>query len=148
MEADWATMQGQINEMPALVLFHMGLRSAAGHPDYDRRLTVSIPFHETNDDGMPSSGEEFSEVAAFGDQLTDALREDQQSLLAMGITSNCRRDLILYTSDADAALRRLEDFQTEDMTHPFEVAIERDSYWGLYRSFLPADDEENEPEES
>jgi hypothetical protein len=147
MEADWMTMQGEIGGSPALILFHAGLRPAAGHPDYDRRLTVSIPFYETTPEGMPETGEEFSDVASLGDYLTDALREGQQSLLAMAITSDGRRDLVLYTSDADAALQRLEDLRSPEQTHPFEASLERDTYWGMYRSFLQAGEQEEEAEE-
>src|SRR5262249_51371540 len=43
-EGEWMTMRGTINGAFASILFDAGLRTIAGHPAYDRRLTVTIPF--------------------------------------------------------------------------------------------------------
>ncbi len=137
-ESDWQNMQGTIDGSLALVLLHAGLAPVAGHPDYDRRLVVSVPFHEARDDGMPASEEEFVAVADLGDRLADLLREGQESLLALTITTQGRRDLVFYTADAEAALRRIKAFRADSRTHPVEAAVERDTFWGMYRSFLRA----------
>jgi Family of unknown function (DUF695) len=146
MESDWQNMRGTLSGSLAMMLLHAGLRPAAGHPQYDRRLTVTIPFHETNEDGMPDTEEEYLAVSELGDQIGDVLREDQESLLALTLMTQGRRDLIFYTSDAEAALRRLVAFQTEEQTHAVETSVEWDTFWGMYRSFIeaegPGEDEE------
>jgi hypothetical protein len=146
-ETDWSNMKGTMGGWDAMILFHTGLRPAAGHPRYDRRLTVSIPFHETNEAGMPDTEEEYLAVCDFGDKIAEALREDQESLLAMTITTQGRRDLIFYTSDADAALRRLEAFQTDDQSHAVESAVQWDTFWGMYRSFFDVEESDEEEDE-
>jgi len=146
VENDWQNMEGTINDSPAVILLHAGLRAVAGHPDYDRRLIVSIPFHETLDNGLPATEEEYLAVCDLGDRLTDALREGQESLLAMTMMTQGRRDLIFYTSNAEAALDRVEALRDEELTHEIETRVERDTFWGMYRSFSQAGTE-NETEE-
>ncbi len=143
-DSEWQTMEGTINDAPAIMLFHAGLRPVAGHPAYDHRLIVTIPFHNPMPNGLPTS-EEYSVVADLGDRLSDALQQEQQSLLAMTITTQGRRDLVLYTVDPRAALQRLEALRATVDTHRIEPTIERDSYWGLYRSFFqPGEADEGE----
>jgi len=138
VENDWQNMRGTINGSTALVLLHAGLRPFAGHPDYDSRVTVSIPFHGVNEDGLPTTEEEYVTVCDLGDRLTDAAGEGQQALLAMSIMTRGRRDLIFYTSDADATLERVEALRAEATTHEVEAEVERDTFWGMYRSFCGA----------
>jgi hypothetical protein len=138
LENDWANMRGTINGSTALVLLHAGLRPFAGHPDYDRRVTVSVPFHGVNEDGLPTTEEEYVTVCNLGDRLSDAVGEGQQALLAMSIMTQGRRDLIFYTADADATLERVEELRGEAGTHEIEASVERDTFWGMYRSFCRA----------
>ena len=90
LENDWANMEGTIDDSVVVILLHAGLQSVAGHPDYDHRLIVSIPFHEALDNGLPTQ-EEYSATCDLGDRLTDALREGQESLLAMTMMTQGRR---------------------------------------------------------
>lgn len=145
LENDWANMEGTVNGALAVVLLHVGLRSAAGHPDYDRRLTVSMPFHETLENGLPTR-EEFAVVCDLGDRVVEELREDQESLLAMTMMTQGRRDLIFYTSNADAALQRVEALRDAETSHEIETSVERDTFWGMYRSFCQAGSEDDTEE--
>jgi hypothetical protein len=138
LENDWQNMRGTINGSTALVLLHAGLRPFAGHPDYDCRVTVSIPFHGVNEDGLPTTEEEYVTVCDLGDRLADAVGEGQQALLAMTIMTQGRRDLIFYTSDADATLERVEALRAEATTYEVEASVERDTFWGMYRNFCGA----------
>jgi len=135
---DWMNLRGTIEGAFASVLFDAGLRPVAGHPDYDRRLTVSILVNESRQDGLPSTEEEYVAVCDLGDRLSEALTEKQQSLLALTIMTQGRRDLVFYTSNAGAALMRLEELRTGIRAHRIKAAVERDTYWGMYRSFLRA----------
>ena len=45
----------------------------AGHPAYDRRLEVALPFHEVRDDGMPGTEEEYNTVQEAGERIAAAL---------------------------------------------------------------------------
>ncbi len=135
-EGEWQAMQGMIGDMPAVVLLNTALRRFAGHPDYDHCLVVAIPFEGVRDDGMPASEEEYLSVTELGDRIGEELQRDQESLLGVTVLNQGRRDLILYSSDPAAALRWLEAVQAEG-THQVELSIDRDTFWGVYRSFLP-----------
>ncbi len=145
LEDTWVNLQGTLGGSPALVLLHAGLRPLAGHPAYDRRLTVSIPY-EADENGLPASREEYEAVCEFGEQLTEALQAGQQSLLAMTILTRGHRDLVFYTAHAGSALVRLEDQVSEEMPYRFKTALEHDTFWGMYRSFIDAA-EQHEAEE-
>lgn len=145
-ESDWQLMQGTIGDAVAFIRLHAGLRRVVGHPDYDRRLTVSVLFNETRDDGMPATREELDAVSDVGERIAAVLREGQQSLLALIITSQGKRELVFYTSDPDAALARLEAQRGREPGHQIEAEVERDSFWGKYRTFYQAGSEPDEDE--
>lgn len=135
-EGEWQAMQGKIDGSPALVLLNTGLRGVAGHPAYDHRLEVSVPFNRARADGMPATEEEYLATQDLGTRLGEALEQDQESLLAATIMTKGRRDLILYTHNAASALGRLEGLRAEVSTHRVEARVERDTFWALYRSLL------------
>jgi uncharacterized protein DUF695 len=137
-EGSWQGLSGKIDGAPALVLLNTALRRFVGHPAYDRRLTVAIPFNQADPDGMPASQKEFAAVQDIGTRLGEALEEGQQCLLALTLMTQGRRQLILYTSDAEAALRRLDKARAEVETHRVEADVEWDTFWGTYRSFCDA----------
>jgi hypothetical protein len=137
-DADWMNLRGTINGAPALLMLHGGLRPLAGHPDYDRRLTVTIPFHAVGDDGMPASEDEYQAVGDLEDRVREVLEQGQGSLLALSLLTRGRRELAFYTSNAAAALGRLAAVQAVTQTHALEAAVEFDTYWGMYRSFCQA----------
>src|SRR5262245_30851974 len=135
-EGEWQAMEGTMGGSPALVLLNTGLRRVAGHPAYDHRLAVHVPFNRARPDGMPETEDEYTAVQEIGTRLGEGLEEGQQSLLAATIMTKGRRDLILHTHDVDGALRRLESLKAGVQTHRVEASAERDTFWGLYRSLL------------
>jgi hypothetical protein len=144
-DSEWATVQGTRDGSPLVGLLHLGLRAVAGHPDYDRRLTVRIPY-QSKGNGFPATREEYLAVCDVGERLTDVLQEGQQSLLALSIMTAGRRELIFHTADAQAALQRVESFRAEGVSHDLEPEVERDTFWNLYRNFCesPGSDEADE----
>jgi hypothetical protein len=143
---EWQNMRGTAEDMPIFVLLNTGLQQFAGHPDYDRSLVVTIPFHDVNEHGLPGRDEEYHEVQALEDRLSEALQQDQGSLLVASVLTQGRREMIFYTSDAESALERIKDPRRQERGHQIDVAIERDTFWGQYRSFFPRDQQEDEEE--
>lgn len=137
-ESDWMNMKGTIDGSLALILLHAGLRAVAGHPAYDRRLVVTFPFDAVDDEGLPAEEEEYLAVSDLGDRLRDDLQQGQGSLLAMTIMTQGRRDLVFYTSDAEAALRRVAALRATAAPHRVEAEVERDTLWAMYRTFSQA----------
>lgn len=134
----WHVGQGVIDGAPTLLRMHAEIDKIAGHPDYDQRLTVSVYFNDPGPEGLGGSAEEFEAVHHLTDRLSALLQEGQESLLALVITSRGRREVVFYTCDAAAALRHVEAFRSREQTHRIESAIERDTYWGMYRGFRQA----------
>lgn len=133
-EGDWSILKGSIDESPAFILLNAALRPLAGHPIFDRRLTVSLPFESVDDEGMPADKEEFAAVSELGDDICESLTEGQESLHALTITTQGRRDLIFYTSDPIAAAQRLNALRAEGLGRPMEVDLEWDTFWMHYRA--------------
>ena len=144
---EWGTGQGTIGGNPAILLLRTGLRPFAGHPLYDRRLTVSLAFESVGPEGMPSDSDEFAAAGEAGDRIAEALEAGQQSLHALTITGSGRRDVIFYTADPDAALDRLAALRAEGLGFPVDAEVEWDSYWGLFRAFADADEGDDEDED-
>jgi hypothetical protein len=135
---NWDALRGTVDGAPALILLNADLRRFAGHPDYDRRLTVTIPFNQARADGLPATEKEYLAVQDIGTRVGDALKEDQESLLALSMMRQGRRELAFYTSNAGAALRRLDAVRAGVETHRVEADVEWDTFWGMYRSFCQA----------
>ena len=135
---EWATAHGTIGGTPAILLLRTALRPFAGHPLYDRRLTVSLPFTSVGPEGMPDDDEEFAAAGEAGDRVAEVLEAGQQSLHALTITGDGRRDLHFYTADPDGALDRLAGLRAEGLGFPVGAEVEWDTYWGFYRMFTDA----------
>jgi hypothetical protein len=145
-EGNWAALRGSIDDAPATVLLNMDLLPFIGHPAYDRSVLVSVPFNGVDEEGMPDTEEELVQTQQIGDQFSDALLEGQQSVLAAIVLNNGRRDLIYFTSDADAALARAEEVRVGVISHEVEVMSNYDTFWDAYRGFAEAMDSEGEEE--
>lgn len=146
-EGNWLAMQGAINDSVAFIMLNGGLRPMAGHPSYDRRLEVHIPFHEVTDDGLPETKEELIAVQDLGDLIADTLEEGQESLLGLTIVNQGKRELVFYTSNPEGAIQRLEALTSQPLSHDFGHELEWDSFWGKYRAFYEAGEESEEDEE-
>jgi hypothetical protein len=135
-ECPCTLLQGTIEDRPAFILLNAALRPFAAHPSYDGRVIVSISFNETNDDGLPATGEELDAAQDLGDAIAKALGAGQQALHAVTITTDGRRDLILYTSDVHGTLARFEKLRPLIDSHRVEAAADFDTFWGAYRCFI------------
>ena len=136
LDSEWSNLKGEIEGELAYVRVNTGLKSVAGHPDYDHRVIVSILVNDVRDDGMPATKEELESIDAVEDVYRQTLQQRQESLLAAVVTTNGRRDLIFYTSDAQQAIHKFEnDLQPLAETHQVEFAVHPDSGWELYHDF-------------
>jgi hypothetical protein len=138
LEKDWHVGQGMIDGAPTLVRLHAGLGPVAGHPAYDQRLTVTVHFNEAGPEGLGGSKEEYEAVNDLTDRLVEPLQEGQESLVALILTARGRREVVCYTCNAESALRRVEAFRAQQQSHRIEHAVERDTYWVMYRNYLQA----------
>lgn len=141
---EWATGTGTMDDQPVILLIRTGLRAVAGHPLFDRRLTVTFPFAAVGPNGMPEDDDEFAAACDAGDAVAEALEAGQQSLHALTLTGRGERQVTFYTADPGAALDRLAAVRAEGLGRPCDAEVEWDSYWGMYRSFVGDDEGEGE----
>jgi hypothetical protein len=118
-EGDWVQRRGKIGESPAIIHLDRSLEALAGHPAYDCCLLVSIP--ETR-----------SDIEDLGLRIAQTLEQNQESLLAAITALTDRRDLIFYTSNAEAASAKVRAIQGE--AAEVELATRFDSFWDVYRN--------------
>lgn len=145
---DWLGMHGTVDDAPCIVTLNRGYHALAGHPDYDHRVTVSIQLNDVEgQSGLAGSEEEMQAVQELGDRLAAELTDGQQALHVMTVNSGGTRDLILYTCDAGKTMARLEAAAAGVDSHEIEAAVERESFWNMYHSFLHAAESGSEEEE-
>jgi hypothetical protein len=136
LDSNWANLKGEIEGELAVIRVNEGLKPVVGHPDYDHRVIVSILFNDIRDDGMPGSKDELNEIDQVEDVYRGALQASQESLLALVVTTNGRRDLIFYSSSAPGAINKFEnDLQPLAETHQVELMVHPDENWELYQDF-------------
>jgi uncharacterized protein DUF695 len=136
LDSNWANLKGEIEGELAFIRVNEGLKPVVGHPDYDHRVIVSILFNDIRDDGMPGSKDELNEIDQVEDVYRGALQARQESLLALVVTTNGRRDLIFYSSSAPGAINKFEnDLQPLAETHQVELMVHPDENWELYQDF-------------
>ncbi|MGF1581450.1 MAG: DUF695 domain-containing protein [Gemmataceae bacterium] len=147
-DGKWQMLEGEINEKPAWIFINRTFDHYVGHPDYDGRLTVRIRFHDVREDGLPTTEEEYAEAQELSEQVCKMLQQGQESLHVMTLVMDGRRDMILYTNGLEQALAHLNSAPTNDFNHRLETEFEWDTAWGMYRAFVQAGDQDDEPSEN
>src|SRR5215813_1283961 len=106
VEDSWSVCEGEYKGKPLIARVNTGLRSLASDSRYQHRIGVAVQFMSAGDDGLPS-GEESWQVSEIEDLIAAALEENRESLFAAVITTNGIREFVFYTSDPDAAEKKL-----------------------------------------
>jgi Family of unknown function (DUF695) len=136
LDGKWGDLKGEMNGRPALVQVNEGLKAFAAHPAYDHRLIVSITFNAVRADGLPATKEEQAAIDRIQEAYRGALQTEQESLLAVVVTTDGRRDLIFYTSNQGQAVHKLKnDLRPLLTSHKVEFLLHPDAKWELYRDF-------------
>jgi Family of unknown function (DUF695) len=136
LDGKWASLQGEMDGRVAVVRVNEGLKEFVGHPAYNHRVIASILFNSTRDDGLPGTKNELNAIDRIEDGYRSALQCEQESLLAIVVTTDGRRDLIFYTSSPQQAVHKFEnDLRPLLTTHRVEFLVHPDAKWELYRDF-------------
>lgn len=137
LNGSWGSLKGEMDGRLALVRVNEGLKGVVGHPAYHHRLILSIAFNSVRPDGLPGTREELAAIDRLEDLYRGALQTEQESLLALVVTTDGRRDLIFYTSNPDEAVKKLQnDLRPLLTTHQTEYLVHVDAKWELYRDFI------------
>ena len=136
LDGNWASLKGEMDGRLAFVRVNEGLKEFVGHPAYNHRVIASIVFNASGADGMPATKDEATAIDRMEDGYRGALQTEQESLLAIVVTTDGRRDLIFYTSSPQQAFHKFEnDLRPLLTTHRVEFLIHPDAKWELYRDF-------------
>jgi hypothetical protein len=105
---EWVVMQGMVGDgTPAIHRVNAAYAGIAGHPAFPTRITLTVDIAAPTASGFPSE-EENKRLWALEDALDAALREGNQSVLVASVSGGGQRDLVVMTSDADAASGRID----------------------------------------
>lgn len=137
LEDLWSISQGEQEGHPMFVRFNTGLHPAVGHPDYGTRIGIAIPLHDADACGFPSEPE-MAQLALIEDRLFETYRRDGYGLPAIAITTNSVREYVMYVREAKGAEERLIEVSADIASHGFQLIIQRDKSWNVYRQFSGA----------
>ncbi len=135
--SDWVNMKGEIEGLPAFMRLDAGLKKSAGHPDFGHEILVVIGFNSANENGLPSSKEDLTEVDELEERIKDHLESEQTAILALILTHGGVRQLYFYSSDPDRAIRQWEDnLRPQIETRSVEFFIRPEPKWEMYKLYI------------
>jgi uncharacterized protein DUF695 len=130
----WALAQGTQKGKPLFVRINEGLAPVAGHPEFSDQLGVAVQLREPTDEGLPEEAES-AELNAIEDALCADLLPDNQSLLALVLTTDGAREFVFYTADKEAARRKATAVGRRIATHHLICRLRRDPEWRIFKQF-------------
>jgi hypothetical protein len=114
-----------------------GLRGCTGHPEYPYRVGIAVPFVAPDDEGLPSS-DEIPQLDSVEDTIFGVLSTENESLLAVVITTCGMREFVLYTGAPEQVKVKFEKLKGMIETHRLQMIIEVDKSWNVYKEFSRA----------
>jgi hypothetical protein len=136
--SEWMNLRGEMSGNPVFVRICTSLQAPAARAGYSHEITVEIEFHELQDNGLPSSEEELTEVDELEDWLKDRLESASRTLLGLIVTGDGVRVCYFYSADPQAAIRVWEqELQPNIQSHKVVFRVRPDAEWQMYGKFLP-----------
>jgi hypothetical protein len=134
VEPRWAVAQGEYNGKPMIVGINKSAAQFVGDNHYTHRVGCAVPFHESDDNGFPSSPE-LPQLLVLEDALCRELEQGGKSILVLRITTNGMREFVFYSGDPEFVKQRCMAVGDEITSHDFQLVIEPDPDWTVYRQF-------------
>jgi len=136
-DGPWAVLEGQHNGRIMIIRANEGLKGCIGHPEYPYRVGVAVPFVAPDGDGLPSS-DEIPQLDSIEDTIFEVLSTDNESLVAVVITTGGMREFVLYTGAPEQVKLKFEKLKGMIETHRLQMIIEVDKSWKVYKEFSRA----------
>jgi len=136
-DGPWTLLKGKHNGRVMLILSNDVLRKCIAHPEYPYRVGIAVPFVTPDDNGLPSDGE-LQQLEAIEDTLSEVLSADNESLLAIVITTCGMREFVLYTGAPEQVKVKFEKLKGMIETHRLQMIVEGDKSWKVYKEFSRA----------
>jgi hypothetical protein len=134
---DWANLQAEMQGgMPLFARIRTSLADRRVQAKYGHEIAVVLHMLESDETGMPTSGEELDALDALEDRFKDRLEQGGTAVLALVVTTEGTRTLYFYSADPQPAIRAWErELQPTIRDRRVTFDIQPDAAWEAYRCF-------------
>jgi hypothetical protein len=131
---NWTVLQSQNDGKPMLIRKNALNDSIIAHKSYNVRCGIAFEIKHPNDNGMPQMEKE-PELNAMEDQIFDSFEKDQNSIIALILTTSGFREFVVYTKDINDFERNLKVLRQNFAQYELTSYHESDPGWKLYKNY-------------
>jgi len=125
-----------LDGLPYIIRHNAALAPIAGKAFHSERVTVTLHFQTTGENGMPTSKEDLAEVEQIEEIIVDKLQKAGESILAVVVTGGGTRDVTFMSRDSQGAAARFQELIPQLQSRGgIEFSVEDDPDWSFYRQF-------------
>ncbi|MFN3725839.1 MAG: DUF695 domain-containing protein [Allosphingosinicella sp.] len=135
MSDNWDFYALRVDSEPASIYLDLGLAQNAPLESQPHLAYVRVQMRHPRPDGL-SSNEEFEDLAAVEDSLSEVVADGRSTTYAGRNTSSGNRDFYFYTSDPVAFAKSAKAAMVGHSHYKFEVGDRLDRNWDVYFDFL------------
>lgn len=135
MSDDWDFYALLVDSQPASICLDLGLARNAPIEGQPYLAYVRVQMRHPRPDGL-SSSEEWEDLAAVEDSLTDVFAVSRNTTYAGRNTSSGNRDFYFYTSDPVPFAECVRTAMASHADYRFELGDRLDRNWDTYFDFL------------
>lgn len=135
MSDDWDFYALLVDSEPASIYLDLGLAQDAPIDSQPHHAYLRVNMRRPRPDGL-SSNEEFEELSAVEDSLTEAFARSRSTTYAGRNTSGGNRDFYFYTNNAATFAASVRVVMSGHSDYNFEIGERLDPEWSVYFNFL------------
>jgi len=130
----WILAKWERAGYPATIRLASAYREMENVPGYAHRVIVAVELRNPTEAGQPSA-DEWDDLKAFELNVCRVLEADNECLCVLVITGNGLRDIFFYAKNPGTVRERISGAKKQLKSHRFQLAIEQEVDWRVYRSF-------------
>jgi hypothetical protein len=133
----WVLAKGKLDGHSLMMRFRQFSRDFPKQ-EYPVRINMICDVKEKTSSGLPTRSE-YERLGLFEERLMNVVEEDEESVLAMVITSSGKREFIFQTADAETFRQRLSDVYGSGSEYRVNVVQSEDDDWEYINDYTPKD---------
>jgi len=106
--------------------------------EFPVRINMICDVKEQTESGLPTRSE-YERLGRLEEHLMNTVEEDEDSVLAMVITSSGKREFIFQTSDAESFRERLSHVYDDAKDYQLNLMQSEDDDWEYIQDYTPRD---------